>query len=50
MTYTGNSYQLIIIQQFSVCVKTVSWLPHHGLDGWKVCSQVHISLITNSFF
>jgi len=35
--------KLIVIKE--IC----SWLPP-GLDGRNVCSQEHISLITNSFF
>jgi len=37
-----------IIKKVLVIKEICSWLPP-GLDGWKVCSQEHISLSTNSF-
>ena len=41
-------YESKIIQKLLVIKEICSWLPP-GLDGRKVCSQEHISLITNSF-
>jgi len=41
-------YENKIIQKLLVITEICSWLPP-GLDGRKVCSQEHISLITNSF-
>ena len=37
-----------LIKKLLVIKEICSWLPL-GLDGGKVCSQKHISLITNSF-
>jgi len=37
------------LKKLLVIKEICSWLPP-GLDGRKVCSQEHISLITNSFF
>ena len=42
-------YESKIIKKLLVIKEICSWLPL-GLDGRKVCSQEHISLITNSFF
>jgi len=42
-------YENKIIQKLLVITEICSWLPP-GLDGRKVCSQEHISLITNSFW
>jgi len=39
-------YESKIIKKLLVIKEICSWLPP-GLDGWKVCSQEHISLITN---
>jgi len=38
----------IMMKKLLVIKEICSWLPP-GLDGWKVCSQELISLITNSF-
>ena len=35
--------------QLALFISAKIWLPHK-LDGRKVCSQEHISLITNSFY
>jgi len=37
------------LKKLLVIKEICSWLPL-GLDGRKVCSQKHISIITNSFF
>jgi len=39
-----NIKKLLVIKE--IC----SWLPPIGLDGQNVCSQEHISLITNIVF
>jgi len=42
-------YESKIIKKNQLVIKEIcSWLPP-GLDGRNVCSQEHISLITNSF-
>ena len=49
MTLVKHCMFVEVIKKLLVIIEICSWLPP-GLDGWKVCSQEHISIITNSFF